>query len=208
MNNEYIDLTRERRLNKKINELVSEENTSNNLWPYIKSKIDDVKEQSTDLIDESKPSKVLGSKWLSWGVAASLAVSISAFVFSFNNLKQTEKLIADSYAEQASNFIVSNAADMKTNESAMFQQVNLMESEYKRAKIDLIEKLSTNQFSSKPEVLNDIKQRLKDIDHANKLLKTELVKDPENSQLVFLLRATHQQELDVLSQLVSLDTTI
>jgi len=208
MKDELVDLAKERELNSRIQNLESEEEMLNDLWPSIKQQISS---SQTNVICQSQLAETRNytASWIPWAIAASLIVSIGSMTFSWNKLKQVENIYAQISQEQKSDLTVEgNLASVKREKEDLVRQVDLMEQEYKLARVDLMSKISMNARQIDKATLKDIRETLKEIESANQLLKKAIIETPDDHRLVTLLKTTYQQELNVLTQLVKLDTSI
>jgi len=188
-----IDLNQERILNQQIVSLVTEEEPSRNLWSGIESRIKGVNSQSGRNNHNT-------NSWIWWGIAASLVISVGSLGFSWNHLRQAEILYAQMEIQQ-----MSKKDDYK---KTLNYQVDLMEQEFKLAKVGLISQISMNQTHIDKLLFSEIQRDLMGINQAAKQLKMAIEKQPDNAEFPKLLRATYQQELSVLTRLAKLDASI
>jgi len=194
---EPIDLNQERLLNQKIACLATEEATPRDLWSSIESEISITNDKAQDKSATPNHKK---NAWASWAIAASLVISLGSLGLSWNNLRQAESLYAQ---------IELDKSDQKQDyRKTVHYQVDLMEQEFKLAKVGLMSQISMNRNHIDKSLLLEIEKDLSVINKATSLLKTAIDKQPDNTEYPKLLRATYQQELAVLTQLAKLDTSI
>jgi len=212
MKDELVDLTKERELNLKIQQLESEEVMPNDLWPSIKQIISSPhikSEQPESNQQEQLETKYYTATWIPWAIAASLVISIGSMTFSWNNLQKAENIYAQITQEQSNNLISEkDIGDLNSGQSGLIWQVDLMEQEYKLARVGLMSRISMNTRHIDKIILKDIQKNLQEIETANQLLKKAIFEKPEDYSLVSLLQTTYQQELNVLTQLAKLDNSI
>jgi len=194
---EPIDLNQERKLNHLLDQqiagLATEESTSRDLWMGVESKITDVESKSSST--EHKK-----NRWASWAIAASLVISLGSLGMSWNNLRQAESIYAQ--------IEIQKSTQQQSYRSSVQYQVELMEQEFKLAKVGLMSQISMNRDNIDKPLLAEIERDLSVINKAAELLKSAIEKQPENTEYPKLLRATYQQELTVLTQLAKLDNSI
>jgi len=183
-NEETLDLNKERDLQKHIADLATDEEPGVNLWTGIKAKIEQPKVVSRV------------PKWIPWAVAASLIISIGSVSFSWQNLQQAKDIYSQLEAE--TNY----------EESRELTQVALIEDSYSIAKASLMKTIFRLNSGIDSQLMSQIEDQLVDIQLAATLLKVAIKKQPTDSQLPLLLKATYQQELEILTQIVKLDAKL
>ena len=196
---DLIDLSRERALNERIASLAKEEAMQNNLWPDIKMSIAKLETKSR------LETKYYTARWIPWAIAASLVVSLASVTYSWNNLQHAESLYARMENQQQPN---ENKTQDGSYENSIQFQVDLLEQEFRVAKVGLLSQISMNRANIDEKLFLDIENQLADIEQAVVLLKSAIKQQPGNTNLPRLLTTTYQQELAVLTQLAKLDTSI
>ncbi len=196
---DLIDLSQERALKEQIASLVEEEAMQNNLWPDIKAGI--AKFETKNRFE----TKYYTARWIPWAIAASLVVSLASVTYSWNNLQHAESLYAKMGNQQKPNEI--KAQGLAYENSIQFQ-VNLLEQEFRVAKVGLLSQISMNRANIDEKLFSEIENQLADIEQAVVLLKSAIKQQPDNINLPRLLTTTYQQELAVLTQLAKLDSSI
>jgi len=183
-NEETLDLDKERELQAHIVDLATEDEPRVDLWPGIKAKIEQ------PMVTYRTP------KWIPWAVAASLVVSIGSVSFSWKNLHQAKEIYSQ--------------LKIKTNHEQAngLTQVALIEDSYRIAKASLMQTIAKSNSSIDRQLMSEIEDNLVDIEFAAALLKVAIKKQPTDSQLHLLLKATYQQELEILTQIAKLDTKL
>ena len=183
-NEQTLDLNKERELQRHIADLATEDEPQLDLWSGIKARIEQPKFISRT------------PKWIPWAVAASLIVSIGSVSFSWQNLQNAEEIYSQLKTE--------------TNHEQLsgLNQVALIEDSYKIAKASLMETIVKPNSSIDSQLMSQIEDRLVDIEFAAALLKVAIEKQPTDSQLHLLLKATYQQELEILTQIAKLETKL
>jgi len=179
-----LDLNKERELQKQIAGLAMEADPQVDLWPNIKHQI------------EQPAVKYGAPKWMPWAIAASLIVSLGSVALSWQNLEQA-KMLYSQQQDQNDN----RATDEKT-------QVEIIENSYRVAKVSLMKNIVSSNSSIDAQLMAEIKNKLFDIDAAALLLKEAIRNQPRGSQLPLLLKATYEQELEILTQISKLDKSI
>jgi len=194
---EPINLNQERKLNQLLDQqiagLATEEATSRDLWMDIESKITAAKPKAS-----SKEHK--NNRWASWAIAASLVISLGSLGLSWNNLRQAESIYAQ--------IEIQKSTQQQNYRNSVHYQIEMMEQEFKLAKVGLMSQISMNRNNIDKPLLSEIERDLSVINKAAELLKSAIEKQPENTEYPKLLRATYQQELVVLTQLAKLDNSI
>lgn len=184
---EIADLAQERTLNQQIASLAKEQATATNLWPGIKAEI------TAPVIKQAT------AKWIPWAIAASLIVSVGSVVFSLSNLRQAEVLYAQIEAQES---------EWSPYQRSVSYQVELMEKEYRQAKIELMKSITMNHSRIDTDIILEVEATLLGIEHATTMLKAAIKEQPDNDRLPLLLKATYQQEISVLTQLAKLERSI
>jgi len=212
---ELVDLNKERHLIEQIKLLRSEESTNGNLWPKIAQQISDSDVgPSSYSLDNSSPTQYSSktnsytASWIPWAFAASLVVSVGSLTFSWNNLRQAEAIYAQLHnieSQRSTEQQYSSNVNPKLN---LGPQIDLMEQEFKVAKVGLMSRIEMNKMQIDDKLLKDIQLKLKEIEQASNLLKVAINQQPEDSSLPNLLRMTYQQEITILTQLAKLDSSI
>ncbi|MCF6194185.1 MAG: hypothetical protein L3J46_07625 [Kangiellaceae bacterium] len=183
-NEETLNLNKERELQGRIANLAREDEPRVDLWPGIKTKIEQ------PMVTYRMP------KWIPWAIAASLIVSIGSVRFSWQNLQQAKEI----YSQIKTETIVEDSSRMT--------QVALIEDSYQTAKASLMDIIVRSNSSIDSRLMSEIEDKLIDIELAAALLKVAIKKQPTDSQLPLLLKATYQQELEILTQIEKLDKSL
>ncbi len=202
---ELIDLSEERALNEPIASLLKEEATPNNLWPDIKTRIMELETKCRLEKTHRLEAKYYTARWIPWAIAASLVVSLFSVIYSWDHLQHAESLYAEIENLKKSN---ENKTQERVYENSIQFQVDLLEQEFRVAKVGLLAQISMNRVHIDEKLFLEIKNQLVDIEQAVVLLKSAIKQQPDNSNLPRLLTSTYQQELAVLTQLAKLDTSI
>ena len=179
-----LDLNKERELQKHIADLASEDDPLVDLWFGIKAKIEQ------PMVSYRTP------RWMPWAIAASLFVSIGSVGYSWQNLQQAKQIYSQLKTE-------TNRQD-----TSGLSQVAHIEHSYRVAKASLVDTIVKSNSSINRQLMLEIEDKLVDIKLAAALLKAAIEKQPRDSQLPLLLKATYQQELEILTQIVKLDAKL
>ncbi len=223
-NSDSIDLNQERKLASEIQNLAVESSPSEDLWPGIEQRIrayESLPNLNKGESSRRSETKFYRAKWIPWAIAASLVVSLGSLSISWQQLEKAEVLLAELEQPRRSNVIEGNVikgnevqasyASLDTSSSngkGLQTQVNLMEQEFKLARVGLMSRIAMNRSKIDKNLLKDIQERLQEVESAASILKQAIAEQPNNLVLAELLKTTYQQELNVLTQLAKLDNTI
>lgn len=183
-------------LTESIEKLPSEMEASHDLWPKVESRI-----------NAENPIKA-SAFWRESVAAASVLLSIALFSYSAFNLNKAERLYATVQKQQDSRTGQEPLANQNFRVAQVFEQVQQMEHEYRLARLTVLAQIRYSAGGSAPEILSQIDQSLAQIQHAAATLKDAIAKSPNNPELPKMLKATYQQELVALTQLVRLNQRV
>jgi anti-sigma-K factor RskA len=218
-NSDSIDLNQERKLASEIQSLAVEGSPSEDLWPAIEKRIrvyESLPKLNKPESSGNSETKFYRAKWIPWAIAASLVVSLGSLSISWQQLEKAEVLLAELEQPNRSKTIEAAEAQVSyasldassPNEKGLQTQVNLMEQEFKLARVGLMSRIAMNRSKIDKSLLKDIQERLQEVESAADVLKQAIAEQPNNLVLAELLKTTYQQELNVLTQLAKLDNTI
>jgi hypothetical protein len=210
-----IDLDKERKLNQAIDQLAKFENTSVDLWPSIKKRIEPSSKLNLHGANQSQAQTVynqkadatystsvvtnlFSSRWNSWAIAVSLLVCIGSVTYSLQQLDKADEVLAQAIQLQQNGATKANlesqtdfgADRVAYNEtSAIHGEVN---SSYYVHQVDQMEK----EFkAAKASLMARISMNSANFDKALiKQIETELM-EIERATLV-LKKAMGRQQLD------------
>ncbi len=181
------DIEAHRALKNAYSQLETEREPSKDLWPEIKQQLSERSQKKTNITN----------RWMAWGMAATLLMSVGVLSVSFNQFKQAEFMLAK--VESLN----------EAFEDKLIRQVDFMEREYQLAKNSYLNQIryQSSSFSS-IESSQKIAKQLEAFKKATLALKSAIKAEPNNPNYPRLLKATYHQELEVLSQLAKLNQNV
>ncbi|MCW8875960.1 MAG: hypothetical protein OQJ89_09980 [Kangiellaceae bacterium] len=179
-----VDLDKQKQLQQALNSLPQDMEPSRELWPEIEANI------------KGKFTKIYTPRWIPWAIAATLVLSIGSVSWSWRTYQQAELLVRNHAAHQIDSIEQAKSA------------LKLMEQEYRLARTALLSQIDFEIGEGQAEMITNVRSQLRVIDKATVNLKKAIELQPNDPKLPKLLKATYQQELAVLSQLVRLNQDI
>ncbi|MEE4246680.1 MAG: hypothetical protein V2I33_14815 [Kangiellaceae bacterium] len=164
-----------------LNQLPKEMTPSRDLWNDIEASISQAQVQpSNDVVVNINQ---VNKSWMPYAVAASLTLAIFSSWFSWTTMQEYK-----SYRIEQSQL-----AEQKAVLDAMSQQRMTMKASF----IDKIERQSGNLDSA---VMADVLNNLAIIEQAVADIRSALISEPNNQQLLQLLESTYQKEQRMMLQ--------
>lgn len=179
-----VELDKQKQLQQALKSLPQEMEASRELWPEIEANI------------KGKFTKIYTPRWIPWAIAATLVLSVGSVSWSWRTYQQAELLVRNYTAPQVDSIEQTKHA------------LKSMEQEYRLARTALLSQIDFEYGEEQAAMITDVRSQLRIIDKATLNLRKAIELQPNDPNLPKLLKATYQQELAVLSQLVRLNQDI